>query len=119
MLQRSGRVLGIYTANAERIKGAHATDAQRLANARIAWIARAQRIQRTASELCTLGSGGAWARLACWSRTPSGADYQRHSEGDIKMPPKTKKRKAITDAGARRRCRAGRETRNKALLMLG
>ena len=40
-----------YTANTERIKGAHATDAQRLANARNAWTARASHIQRTASEL--------------------------------------------------------------------
>lgn len=49
--QRAVRIHGVYIANTERIKGAHATDAQRPASARDAWTARAPRIQRTASEL--------------------------------------------------------------------
>ena len=49
--QRAVRIQGTCIANTERMKGAHATDAQRLASARNAWTARAPRIQRTASEL--------------------------------------------------------------------
>ena len=112
--------MGTYTANTDRIKGAHETDAQRLAKARNAWTARATRIQRTASEL-HLAAAAQWPVLPAVIaeyRTPRGADHHRPSEGDIKMPPKTKTRKAITDAGARGRGRAGRETRNNVLLQL-